>query len=145
MTTQTKSKTQKMMGVRGVLLIVVLLTAAGFLAVQQPAVQAQIDAAGNSVQDRPITSLRDLSKAFVDISAQVKPSVVTVSTERIMTARYHDPSTGPFSGDIFDYFFNNPQRPQQQQPQEREYVQEGLGSGIIVSADGKILTNNHVQ
>ena len=51
----------------------------------------------------------------------------------------------PFS--MFEYFFG-PQQPRQQQPrpQQRnnEPVQSGLGSGVILSADGYIVTNNHV-
>ena len=36
----------------------------------------------DSPQDRPITSLRDLSNAFVEIASEVKPAVVTVFTEK---------------------------------------------------------------
>lgn len=60
---------------------------------------------------------------------------------------YYDPF------DMFDFFFGQPQ--QRQQPQQRnrkndnksdksEQVQSGLGSGVIISADGYIVTNNHV-
>jgi serine protease Do len=91
-----------------------------------------------AAQERPIGSLRDLNRAFVDIAAAVKPAVVTVSTEKTMTAH----GMNPFAGDPFSFFFG----PQQQQPQQpqREYRQQGLGSGVIVSADGRVLTNNHV-
>lgn len=46
---------------------------------------------------------------------------------------------------MFDFFFG-PQQRQQQQPQQRksEPVQSGLGSGVILSEDGYIVTNNHV-
>lgn len=52
----------------------------------------------------------------------------------------------PFGG-MFDFFFGNPQQRQpQRQPQQQdsEPVQSGLGSGVIISEDGYIVTNNHV-
>lgn len=53
----------------------------------------------------------------------------------------------PFGG-MFDFFFGQPQMPQQrtprQQPKNSEPVQSGLGSGVIISEDGYIVTNNHV-
>ncbi len=48
---------------------------------------------------------------------------------------------------MFDFFFGpqeRQQQPRQQQPQSSEPVQTGLGSGVILSADGYIVTNNHV-
>ena len=34
--------------------------------------------------------------------------------------------------------------PQYNTPEEREYERSGLGSGVIITSDGYILTNNHV-
>lgn len=49
-----------------------------------------------------------------------------------------------FNDPFFEYFFGQPrQQPRRQQP-EQEQQQIGLGSGVIISEDGYIVTNNHV-
>lgn len=45
---------------------------------------------------------------------------------------------------MFDFFFGPQQRQQQPQKKKSEPVQSGLGSGVILSKDGYIVTNNHV-
>jgi Do/DeqQ family serine protease len=54
-----------------------------------------------------------------------------------------------FNDPFFEYFFGSPQQRrstpnQQTEPQKQEPRQIGLGSGVIISADGYIVTNNHV-
>jgi serine protease Do len=83
---------------------------------------------------RAIGAGQDSYAAIVD---DVAPTVVTVRSSRTMRTSQQQT---PFSNDPFFRRFFGEEGPQM--PQERR--QGGLGSGVIVRADGYILTNHHV-
>jgi serine protease Do len=90
-----------------------------------------------------IAVLRAISDASADIAARVKPSVVTVLSAKTV----HMPrNQRPFGGLPFDWYFGDEDspRPYRSQPRDREFKQQGMGSGIIMDKEGHILTNNHV-
>jgi Do/DeqQ family serine protease len=79
-----------------------------------------------------------LSNSFADIIEKASPAVVKISMTRIIKASEQQQNNPFFSDPFFRQFFGGPQaRP-------RDQREEGLGSGILVSSSGYILTNNHV-
>jgi len=81
------------------------------------------------------------SKAMRAAAARVGPAVVAIGTSQSV-----DASATPFgfNDDFLRRFFGVEPQQQEQPKRRRQFRQQGLGSGVIVSADGYVLTSNHV-
>ena len=107
-----------------------MLSSSLILAVALTAVPSLVSADA----ERSLRTLQELSEGFASVAGQVKPGVVAIATEQMVTVG----GRTPFPGSPFEHFFGI--------PQEREVPRDGAGSGVIVEYDGKkyIITNYHV-
>ncbi len=129
----------------------VLFTTGG-MSIVNPAYSAALEAPAREKEDdnEELDELQELAvnlgRVFRHAADQVSPSVVWIEAERRVTMR------SPRSRSPFEEFFGPGRSPfeeffgpreRREQP-EREFRQQGLGSGVIIDDEGHILTNYHV-
>jgi serine protease Do len=104
-------------------------------------------------RDSAPVPLGNFANGFASVLKPVLPAVVNIHTSKTVKTENGAGQMPFFNDPYFQQFFGNPgqgdgqnqgQRqfnPRRQPPTEKE---QSLGSGVIVTADGTILTNNHV-
>jgi len=92
------------------------------------------------LDDNSIGALLSLDQAMETLAARVTPAVVNVAVTSHAKAEMAEgqmPQMPEGMPPMFGPFFEHPGKPQSQ-------IEHGIGSGILISPDGYIVTNNHV-
>jgi serine protease Do len=91
-----------------------------------------------AVNPKQVASLESLNDERRALVKSVIPAVVAVKTSKKIGIRRE------YGLDPFEFFFGNPRGQYRRSPGDEALVQNSLGSGVIVTNEGHIITNNHV-
>ena len=104
--------------------------------------------AGFAEDETSVATLRGLGRAFASIAEKASPAVVGIqATKKVAASGYYrgrpyGDDSDSLEEEMFRYFFGPRRSPRDREESESRQVAQG--SGFIISADGYVLTNNHL-
>jgi serine protease Do len=124
----------KRYGVKMLSLVAVSLFTAGLAVSSGLNWTSQSMAQNHAALSQSVGNQSGMTSPFTTLAKELTPAVVNIRVNKIEKTSHPFPNMpeGPFGG-----FFNHPQTPDNRPVQ-------GAGSGVVINADGTILTNNHV-
>ncbi len=127
----------------GVLVIMGVLLAAGLCATNTRQAPEAKDDATPPLSEEASASARALGSVFASVARTVKPSVVSVLSEKVQKLRDQEVPF-PFGDDFLRRFFGDRFEGPGPEPRGNRAPQRGMGTGIIIDRAGYVLTNYHV-